>query len=641
MSLKKDILTSVKLMAVMLVMLFSNAAMGSHIVGGEVAYKYLGPDTGGNLYQVSLTIYENCVDPNPGAIAGDNPAYLSVFSTVKPYTNYRVDPVTYSSFEIVPANFSNVCISNAPELCLIKKTFIINYVLRANTTGYLIAYQRCCRNGAISNIMDPGQTGSTYYCVIPGTMINTSAVFTNYPPQIICLNTPLLYDNSATDDDGDSLTYEFCNCLDGGQDTIPKASPPPYDSVIWLPGYSPTNPLTGFPPIVINPKTGIISGTPNREGRYLLTVCCHEWRHGVMINTIKREFQFLVTNCSKSTVACIPQYSKDPNTFIVDCADFTVNFINCSIGGITWHWDFGIPGLANDTSNSFQPTYTYPDTGTYIVKLVVNPGTTCQDSTFRYVKIYPTFKAGFIDTGKHCPGDSLQFLDKSIASIKPVTNWLWYFGDGDSALTQNPKHNYAYGGIYNVILVSENIKSCIDTVSGQVAVEEFKPYAGDDTIIVRGEHILFNALGGTTYLWSPATNLSDSTIFDPIGYFQDTGSFTYNVWVRSPFGCLGSDSINVKVVNQAEFFVPRAFTPNGDGYNDYFRPLAVGYRELLYFRVFNRWGELVYSTQSLEVGWDGTYNSHICDMGSYYWEILFVDRFGAKGFMKGDVTLIK
>ena len=126
MGLKKYFVTSLKLLAVMLILLLSNAAMGSHIVGGEVSYKYLGPDTGGNLYQVSLTIYENCVDPNPGAIAGDNPAWLSVFSTVKPYIKYREDAVTYTSFEIVPANFSNVCISNAPELCLIKKTFVIN-----------------------------------------------------------------------------------------------------------------------------------------------------------------------------------------------------------------------------------------------------------------------------------------------------------------------------------------------------------------------------------------------------------------------------------------------------------------------------------------------------------------------------------
>ena len=109
----------------------------------------------------------------------------------------------------------------------------------------------------------------------------------------------------------------------------------------------------------------------------------------------------------------------------------------------------------------------------------------------------------------------------------------------------------------------------------------------------------------------------------------------------SDYGCSGEDTIKVTVVGQAEFIVPNAFTPNGDGRNDYFRPLAVGYRSLNYFRVFNRWGERVYSTNSLEVGWDGTYNNKQAEIGSYYWVISYVDRFGKEGLMKGDVTLIR
>jgi gliding motility-associated-like protein len=95
------------------------------------------------------------------------------------------------------------------------------------------------------------------------------------------------------------------------------------------------------------------------------------------------------------------------------------------------------------------------------------------------------------------------------------------------------------------------------------------------------------------------------------------------------------------VVNNASFTLPTAFTPNGDGRNDIFRPLAVGYRNLKYFRVFNRWGEQVFYGESIENGWNGTHKNQPAEMGVYYWQIVFVDRFGVEGQVKGDVTLIR
>ena len=633
-------------------------AEASHIVGGEFTYVYNGDSTSGGIvyhkYKVSLSIYEDCLNGQPEAIAQDNPAFIGAFdagtgaTVVLDTVSFVGAPgaLDFVSAVTVPVNFSNSCVSNIPATCLIKKTFVRNYVFRSSTHGYVIAYERCCRNASIVNVIDPGDQGSTYYCVIPNTNLNnTSAVFKNYPPQIICINNPLVYDNSATDADGDSLTYGFCVALVGATDANIK--PIPYyprwgDSVTYVtPPYSSQVPMTGSPPIQINPATGLITGTPNHIGRYLVTVFCNEWRAGVVINTIRREFQFVVTDCSKVVVADIPQYSTDFNTYIVDCADYTVNFVNTSTGGFAYHWDFGVPGVANDTSNDIQPTFTYPDTGTFAVKLVVNPGTTCPDSITRLVKIYPKFYASFSDSGRQCPGAPISFIDQSTASIKPITYWKWNFGDGDSSFTENPVHNYPYGGTFNVMLVSQNVKHCIDTAIRQVIIETFKPFAGNDTIIVKGESILFDATGGISYTWSPGTNLNDTTIYNPLGNYPDTGHYTYYVHVISDFGCEGDDTMKVTVVNHAEFVVPNAFTPNGDGKNDYFRPIAVGYRSLNYFRVFNRWGERVYNSKSLEVGWDGTYNNKMADIGTYYWEISFVDRYGNGGTMKGDVTLIR
>lgn len=632
----------------LLLSLCFSGAMASHIVGGEFTYSFLGDTsvsgTVYHKYQLTLSIYEDCLNGQPEAIAQDNPAFFGIYDGVG--TRVLVDTgVFFSSSIAVPVNFSNSCVSNIPNTCLLKKTFTRSYLLRPNATGYTVSYQRCCRNSSIMNIIDPGDQGCTYFCTIPASpRVNNSAVFNNYPPQIICLNNPLFYDNSAHDPDaGDSLSYEFCQAYIGASDAVIKPIPlaPPYDTVEFFPPFTYQNPMTGFPPIEINAKTGLITGTPNRLGRFLVTVCCNEWRGGVLINTVKREFQFVVTDCSKVVVADIPQFSTDVNTYIVNCTDYTVDFVNNSKGGFSYQWDFGVLGAINDTSTAITPRFIYPDTGTFTVKLVVNPGSTCPDSIERLVKIYPKFYADFNDSGRQCPGQAVFFTDKSTTTIKPVSYWKWYFGDGDSSLEQNPQHIYKLGGTYNVILISQNAKACIDTSVSQVLVQNFKPYAGDDTIIVKGESILFDAKGGVTYTWSPPDRLNHTDIHDPTGYFADTGLFTYYVHVESLYGCSGDDTIQVRVADHAAFFVPTGFTPNGDGLNDIFRPITIGYRSLRYLRVFDRWGEEVYFGKSLEAGWNGNYKGKKAEMGVYFWELSYIDRFGKEGFMKGDVTLVR
>jgi len=172
-------------------------------------------------------------------------------------------------------------------------------------------------------------------------------------------------------------------------------------------------------------------------------------------------------------------------------------------------------------------------------------------------------------------------------------------------------------------------------------IENFIPFAGNDTIIVKGESIDFNASGGIQYTWSPANNLSDPNVNNPTGYYPDTGHYNYNVHITSPFGCVGDDSIRVYVVGQGALFVPTGFTPNGDGRDDYFRPIVVGYRQVKFFDVYNRWGQQVFHTNQIEAGWDGTFNGKPVDMDVYFWMLDIIDRNGTEIKQKGDVTLIR
>lgn len=649
------------LILIALMSLCGGDVFASHIVGGDFTYRHLGDTVIGGrirmIYRATLYIYQDCITGVPEAIAEDNPAFFTVYDNDNapfgpgsfPFqvdTNIFFNPIAGTGGSIVvPGNFSNDCVKNIPPLCLQRKRFEKTYYFPANESGYTIVYQRCCRNSSIINVIAPGDEGATYFCVIPGSSRrNNSASFTNYPPQIICLNNPLYYDNSATDADGDSLTYEFCAAQVGatGADIKPKtARYPPYDTVRYFPPYTFQNAISGFPLIEIDPVTGIITGTPNRIGRYLVTICCNEWRNGIIINTVKREFQFVVTDCSKVVVADIPQFSTAPNTYIVNCTDYTVRFVNKSSGGFAYKWTFGVEGAPGNTSTEFEPTFVYPDTGTYNVRLVVNPGSTCPDSITRLVKIYPVFKTGFADSGQYCPGSPISFKDQTVSSIKPITYWKWSFGDGAESAEQNPTHIFPKGGTYNVTLIAENFRNCVDTTLRRVVVQNFRPYAGDDTIVVKGERMQFDARGGVQYAWSPQLNLSDTSISNPTAFYPDTGFYAYSVFVQSAYGCSGYDTIRVLVVNKASFVVPNAFSPNGDGHNDYFRPRAVGYKDLRYFKVYNRWGEEVYTGNSLEVGWDGTFKGRRSELGIYFWQISFTDRFGKEGFMKGDVMLIR
>ena len=627
---------------------FSFPANATHIVGGEVTYRCLG----GGWYEFTLTIYEDCLTGIPAAIAEDNPAYINIFDSkgnpvLRDVNGFLLnyDTIHLASRILVPTNFSNSCVNNPPATCLNKATFIKRYYLPPNSGGYTFVYQRCCRNRSVQNIVNPASIGATYSCTIPPASVtcNNSAVFKNYPPQIICINNPLVYDHSAVDADGDSLSYEFCTDYTGGVDTqsaptIPM--PPPFTPVTYKLPYTYLNPMAGYPRIQIDGKTGLITGKPNIIGRFAVTVCCHEWRNNQMINTVSREFQFVVTNCTKAVVADIPQFSTEFNTYIVNCQNYTVNFVNQSKGGFSYFWDFGDKNSPADTSTDFEPTYIYPDTGVYTVKLIVNKNTTCSDSISRIVKVYPVFRALYNYDGLQCPGSPISFTDKTSSTYKPIDYWQWNFGDGDTTSVENPIHTYEIGGDYKVVLISKNVKGCTDTMLRQIQIDKFRPYAGNDTTIVKGEHIQFDPQGGTQYIWSPSTNLDDP-VGDPIGYYPDTGRYMYNVHVTSAYGCEGDASIHVWVVDHGSYFIPSGFSPNGDGKNDQFKPLGVGYRKINYFRVFNRWGQQVFRSNDFSHGWDGTINGKRADIGTYFWMLSLEDRNGKDVNLKGDVTLLR
>ena len=119
-------------------------------------------------------------------------------------------------------------------------------------------------------------------------------------------------------------------------------------------------------------------------------------------------------------------------------------------------------------------------------------------------------------------------------------------------------------------------------------------------------------------------------------------SMTYKVKVGTSEGCYAYDDIKVTVFKtQPDIFVPTAFTPNNDGLNDVLRPKAVGMKQFNYFKVFDRWGVMVFNTTQEGQGWNGTYSGAAQPSGTYVFVAQGVDYVGKLITKKGTVVLIR
>jgi gliding motility-associated-like protein len=196
------------------------------------------------------------------------------------------------------------------------------------------------------------------------------------------------------------------------------------------------------------------------------------------------------------------------------------------------------------------------------------------------------------------------------------------------------------------VLTAIGNKGCPKEVSDTVLVNvlpEINGFAGRDTAVVAGQLLQFNATGGVGYLWTPATNLSNPNIANPTATYSGTPeNFSYTVYVSNEVGCVDSATVAVRVFRtEPQVFVPTAFTPNADGKNDLFKPIPVGMTRIEYFRVYNRWGQLVYSNNGNDGGWDGRINGKLQATGTYAWLVKGTDFSGKEFFAKGTMTLIR
>jgi len=703
----------------------------SHIVGGDMFYDCLG----GNQYRVTLNLYRDCL--SSGA-PFDDPLPITIFDGNN--VNIGSFTINFPGSSNLDVNFNNnPCVTVPSDICVEGAVYTKIITLPASTTGYTLAYQRCCRGPNVTNLNTPEDQGLTITVSIPPDNIaicNSSPRFTNYPPLLLCSNEELVFDHSATEPDGDDIIYEICAPNQGGTSGNPAPNPvpsPPYPLVNWGGGASTFNPFV-LGSISINPTTGLLTASPELSGLYVVGVCAKEYRNGILISTTTRDFLFRVLNCEIELAATITSQA-DLSTFVSYCQGLTIDFENESFGGTSWQWDFGVDGINSDVSSVFEPSYTFPAEGTYTVQLIVSQSVGCSDTTTQVFIINNELTAEFPLPEPQCiTGNSFDFFGVAVPFAGATYEWdfgqygiplnsatqnqndvvfsqsgyipitytthfdvctdsvtknifiykepiiafsvkdelkcapynahlinlsqadtpiysEWDFGDGSPTSTDtHPFHIYDTPGIYDVSLNIFTDSGCIANLSliRENLIEIFPSPVSQFSVspLEQDEfeaNFTFTDLTGDDVVkqWFYFAN-GVFTPFEPYTYtYPEPGVYHPYQIVENQYGCKDRSYKTIKVNPVIPILVPNAFTPDGDIFNNTFKPILYKPRQFQMF-IYNRWGDLIYFSNDAYGEWDGSYMGKPAPDGVYVWRIIYNDfKYNLPKELKGHITLLR
>ena len=292
---------------------------------------------------------------------------------------------------------------------------------------------------------------------------------------------------------------------------------------------------------------------------------------------------------------------------------------------------------------------------TYIVTVSNQCGVSITDSAVVFLKPLPT--VSFIGGGMDCSPVEAIFTDLSTTPVDFITTWLWDFGDGGTDTVKNPIYFYSTPGVYDVTLTVTTAAGCVnDTTIPSLVTVHSDPIAGftANPLItdLQSPTVSFinQSFDGTSYLWDFADGQTTSLI-DPSHTYQDTGTFYVSLVVTNQYGCTNEIITPIVVNPHYTFQVPNAFTPNPNGpsggqydptslLNDVFYPFA-DFVQDYHLMIFNRWGELIFESNDIEIGWDGYLNGTLVQQDVYVWKVTITYTDGSEFTKAGDLTLIR
>ncbi|MBI5541281.1 MAG: gliding motility-associated C-terminal domain-containing protein [Bacteroidia bacterium] len=316
---------------------------------------------------------------------------------------------------------------------------------------------------------------------------------------------------------------------------------------------------------------------------------------------------------------------------------------------LTYAWNNGLgPGEGPFIVAPQQET-------TYIITVTNTCGFSVIDSVHLYFAPPPTiyFNA---DATQGCEPLTINFTDSSFTTFDDISSWTWHFSDGTSSTLQHPTHTFATSDTFYVSLDLETQGGCVSSSatyplevyvfpnpSASFTVNATTLYLPNDPVVCTN-----TSIGGVGYLWNFGDG-NTSVQDNPTHNYMNLGQFTISLVTVNTYGCTDTSSILVNATGDIIF--PNAFTPDpnhasGGTYdptdltNHVFFPFATGITEFKML-IFNRWGELIYETNDVNIGWDGYYRGQLCQEDVYVFKASasFID--GRKVDKVGDILLLR
>ncbi|WP_027419302.1 T9SS C-terminal target domain-containing protein [Crocinitomix catalasitica] len=537
----------------------------THIVGGELSYQHLG----GSSYYITVKLYKDC---NPGVANFPNDV------EVEAITGFGLDTLDF----IVLPRLGRDTLSPEIDTCAFDPGVCVEEAIYGGIVslppmdgGYHLFYQTYARNGSLVNIEDPLLAGESFYAYVPDNKIfftNSSPVFSVPPPVFVCQSYDLAVDFSATDSDGDSLAYSFYTPYTGRTFDHPEhydadfyyptvdldGTPPDnitFPEVVWGPGFDADNPLNAIGGVGLTISSdGLISGTPEALGQYVLGVMVEEYRDGEKIGEVVRDFQLNVVSCPPPNDALIGA--------VDGCSGYDITFTNESgLGASDFWWDFGT-GNPADTSLLDEPTFDFSAyaPGIFTITLIAEKGSRCADTAY-YELALSIIDADFELLDTACTSQVVEFGNRSTTSvITSIDSYTWDFGDGTTSYEENPNHIYSTPGDYTVQLIVESALGCIDSISKSIHIKS-PPGAGIRPIMgCVGLDVDFtntSAADAENFHWNFGTGIAGDTsnVENPSFTFPDYGEYTITLITQHNTPCSDTVTYVLKVSNATADFV--------------------------------------------------------------------------------------
>ncbi|NDE09551.1 MAG: hypothetical protein EBZ95_03185 [Chitinophagia bacterium] len=314
------------------------------------------------------------------------------------------------------------------------------------------------------------------------------------------------------------------------------------------------------------------------------------------------------------------------------------NVILTATGGNTYEWNLNNNPIVGAVAANYSATVA----GLYSVKLISDKGCVnlVQQTATLVLNNAPVVGYSF---DKYCINTPIIFTNSSTTNLSGPVTMLWDFGDNGISSSTSPTHSFLIEKTYAVKLTitPTNCPLIAKSLSKNIKIE-LPPLATryPNVFALKNTSTKLTARSiGKTYAWSPSTGLSNASTISP--NFNFTTATNYVIKITNDAGCIINDSLNVLIFDKADFFVPNAFSPNNDGRNDKLLIAAPGIETFQYFRIFNRWGNLVFETSNSSIFWDGTFKGMAQPAEVYSWFAEGISKSGNKIQRNGQTLILR